>query len=60
LPNPRKKKLLEKNKVRRGKRNHREIKEENRIEIYYKTIKMANHSLTCKQNYNLLKNVLTH
>jgi len=38
-----------------GKRNHRKIKEENRIQIDYKRIKIANHYLSCKQNYNLLK-----
>jgi len=30
------------------------------IQIDYKRIKMTNHSLSYKQNYNSLKNVLTH
>ena len=42
LPKAQKKRLLEENKLRRGKRNLREIKEENRIQIYYKRIKIAN------------------
>jgi len=32
---------LEEKKVRRGKRGHREIKEENRIHIDYKRIKIS-------------------
>jgi len=40
--------------VIRGKRSHKKIKEENRFQINYKRIKIANY-LSCKQNYNLLK-----
>jgi len=48
-------KLLEENKIKRGKRSHRETKEENRIHIDYKRIKIVNSYFSCKQNYNLLK-----
>jgi len=57
---PQKKWLLERKKVRRGKRSHKKIKEENKIQNDYKRIKISNHSLFHKQNYNLLKKVLTH
>jgi len=39
----------------RGKRSHIEIKEENKIQIDYKRIKITNHFLSYKQNYNSLK-----
>ena len=55
LPKPQKKDYYEREEVRRGKRSHGEIKEENIIQIDYKRIKITNHSLYCKQNYNLLK-----
>jgi len=35
--------------------SHKEIKEENRIKIDYKNLKIINHSLSHIQNYNLPK-----
>jgi len=55
-----KKWFLEGKKVRRDKRCDIEMKEENKIQIDCKIIKISNHSLFYKQNYNLLKKVLTH
>jgi len=42
-------------KVKRDKRSHKNIKEENRIQINYKIIKIINKYLLYEQNYNSLK-----
>jgi len=41
-------------------KSHGGIKDVNRIKINYKIVKITNHSLFSKQNYNLLKKHLTH
>jgi len=57
---PLKKWLLEGKRVRKGKRSHNDIKEENKIQNDCKRIKISTHSLFHKQNYNLLKKNLTY
>jgi len=57
---PRKNTIRRKKKVRRGKRSHKEIKEENIIHIDYKRINITNHSLSCKQIIIYQKYVLIH